>query len=177
MKVILSIIILLTLFLFLVPRVYATSNSASEYVLPYPGVMPGNKLYKVYELFDLAKKYYSFGDFAQFKYNLAQSDKYLVEAKTLFEYKQYPLALKSLDRSNNHFKKIYPSLISASKNGKNITEKKRLYGEAILKHLEVLRSITPTLPEVFIWQDEKKPPVTLSIRRALENSIRLRDEK
>ena len=65
----------------------------SQYVLPYPSAMPGSFLYKLNLVQEEILRYWYFGDFGQFKYNLGLSDKYLVEAKTLFEYKQYLLAI------------------------------------------------------------------------------------
>ena len=67
--------------------ILATSFSfaESDYVLPYPSSMPGSKFYQIRLIWDEVKKYWYFGSFGQFEYNLKQSDKYLVEAKTLFE--------------------------------------------------------------------------------------------
>lgn len=146
----------------------------SSYVLPYPGFMPGNKLYKVYTLFDIIEKYYSFGDFAQFSYNLSKSDKYLVEAKTLFEYNQYPLALAALQRSDHYFKNTYPNLMIAKKHGKDISDKIQALNSASQKHQEVLLGIMSLVPRTFVWQDEKKLPITLYIHDAIQKSIKIR---
>ena len=56
----------------------------SPYVLPYPSAMPGSIFYKLNLIQDELLRFWYFGDFGQFKYNLAQSDKYLVEAINLF---------------------------------------------------------------------------------------------
>ena len=72
-------------FIILIPSsVYAQSS----YVLPYPSQMPGGLYYKIHLIYENVSKYWYFGDFGRFDYNLKQSDKYLVETKTLFEYKQ-----------------------------------------------------------------------------------------
>ena len=78
---------------------------ASEYVLPYPSYMPNHKLYKIRQLVEKLTQYYYFGNLSQYKYYLKTADKYLVEAKTLFEYKQIKLGEVSLSISNDHFAK------------------------------------------------------------------------
>src|SRR3989344_5659903 len=87
----------------------------SIYVLPYPSSMPGNKLYKVHLFLESLEQYWYFGSFGQFKYSLKESDKYLVEAKTLFDYKQYILANKALQKSDIYFSRTFPFLVKAKK--------------------------------------------------------------
>src|SRR3990167_6873899 len=96
--------ILLTLlcFAFIAPKIYAQSS----YVLPYPGEMPGNKVYKLNLIKEKLEKYFYFGNFSQFNYNLKYADKYLVEAKTLFEYKQFLLGDSALKKSDSYFKNL-----------------------------------------------------------------------
>src|SRR5690242_19345931 len=72
----------------------------AEYILPYPGPMPGNKLHKIVQIVDKFQYYWSWGNIARANYFMDLSDKYLVEAKTLFEYKQYLLGVESLKRSD-----------------------------------------------------------------------------
>src|SRR5687768_12398331 len=100
--VIYSITVLLFLF------TPASTLAQSDYVLPYPSSMPGSSLYKIRLIFEEINKYWYFGNISQFTYNLRQSDKYLIEAKTLFEYKQYFLAYQALEKSNHYFNKISP---------------------------------------------------------------------
>lgn len=170
MKYLLIALSFVILFLFTSTSSYATSS----YVLPYPGIMPGNKLYKLHTVFEELQKYFAFGNLSQFKYNLSQSDKYLVEAKTLFEYDQLPLAVAALQKSTQYFKKVYPSLLAAKKQGENISEKKILYESARNKHLEMLETLVDETPEEFTWQDEKKSPVQLFIHRELMEAIQAR---
>lgn len=150
------------------------SQEKSTYVLPYPGVMPGSKLYKINQILEEIEKYYYFGDFSSFKYNLNQSDKYLVEAKTLFEYNQYPLALRALKKSNKYFEKLWPILSAAKNKNKNIEEKSKTLDIASQKHVEVLTELKNKLPEIFIWMDEKKDPVKLLIWEEINNSVKMR---
>lgn len=164
-----SVLLLFFGFIILIPpKIYAS------YVLPYPGVMPGNKLYFLFSILGKAQKYYAFGDFAQFKYNLSHSDKYLIEAKILFEYNQFPLALQALKKSDDFFKKTYPNLKSAKKHMKDISEKKKILYLASEKHKEILTDILSIVPDSFSWQDEKKPPVVLLLRHEILKSIKIR---
>lgn len=146
----------------------------SSYVLPYPGFMPGNKLYKLTEALDMLKKYYSFGDFAKYKYYQSLADKKLVEAKILFEYSQYPLALKALDKSDEYFQKIPEVLKEAKKHDKNITEKEALFRQESLKHIEALTLLESQVPVEFTWRDEKKTPVHLQIKNLIEKALKIR---
>ena len=87
---------------------------AVDYVLPYPSYMPGNPMYKIRQILERAQEYWYFGDMAKVKYHLKMADKYLVEAKTLFEYKQYLLAVDALQRSNQQFQPL-PQLLERVK--------------------------------------------------------------
>jgi len=94
----------IVIFLSVSPQVRA------EYVLPYPSAMPGNKLYRIMRIIDELKKPLYFGSITRYKYHLSLADKYLVEAKTLFEYKQYLLAVDALERSDREFQEATPLL-------------------------------------------------------------------
>ena len=139
------------LVLFLQAPVYA------EYVLPYPSYMPGHKLYKVSRILDDLKQYWYWGTIAQSKYHQGLSDKYLIEAKTLFEYKQYPLALDALRRSDQYFQKNTPDAAREA-------------------HTRALTLLNAQLPESFVWQDERRPPIALDLLGALNRSIAIRNE-
>lgn len=148
--------------------------AGSSYVLPYPSSMPGSKFYTIRLIWDEIKSYWYFGDFGQFKYKLKQADKYLVEAKTLFEYKQYFLASKALRKSDDYFKNISLNLLKAKKKNKNITQKQNLLKKAALKHIEVLIKIESEIPNTFIWRPEKSLPTVLNLDESVGESIAIR---
>ena len=102
------------------------------------------------------------------------ADKYLVEAKILFEYKQYLLGYKALKKSDQYFIDILPNLIRAEKNGKNTLQKRIILKEAARKHIETLNKMQIDSPDVFNWQPEKALPTTLGIKGAIEYSINVR---
>lgn len=152
--------------------VFAQSN----YVLPYPSNMPGNFSYKLHLIYENVSKYWYFGDFGRFDYNLKMADKYLVEAKTLFEYKQYLLGYKALKKSDQYFINILPNLVRAGRNGKNTLEKRIILKEASKKHIEVIEQVEKNTPDIFVWQPEKSTPTTLNLEKALNESIHLREK-
>lgn len=168
MKVI-AIGLLIIFFLFL-----AKPLEASSYVLPYPSSMPGSVLYDFNLLKESILKFWFFGSLGQFKYNLKQSDKYLVEAKTLFEYNQALLALHALNTSDEYFGQVSVHLDKAKKEGKNVMGSREILGRASKKHIEVLNKLKDELPQTLDWNPEKDKPQTLMLRRDLNNSIELR---
>ena len=148
----------------------------SSYVLSYPSAMPGSIFYKFNLIKDEILKFWYFGDFGQFDYTLRESDKYLVEAKTLFDYKQYLLGHKALLSSDRYFIKIKPALKSASKNGKNISAKQNLLKAAAGKHIEELKKIKNAVPESFEWAPEKDKPTNLELWKSIDRAINVREK-
>lgn len=146
----------------------------SSYVLPYPSFMPGSKFYLLQQAKDAVLRYWRFGSFGQFKYNLGLADKYLVEAKTLFEYKQYLLAYQALKNSNGYFFSAYQFLGKAKLEGKNITEKEQIFKDAALKHKEVLEQVKTYVPNAFEWKPEKDKPTRLLLWEEIDKVIALR---
>lgn len=167
---------LILLFLIIVSFfAYPVSFAQSEYVLPYPSSMPGSKFYVISSAWDRFMKYWYFGAFSQFSYNLKQSDKYLVEAKTLFEYKQYFLAYAALQKSDEYFEQAKIALKEAAKQNRNLDQKKEILKQAALKHREVLQALRSSAPENFLWQPEKAAASSLEIGQQLSKSITLRE--
>lgn len=160
MKNRITLLLLVYCLLSIVPFSYA------DYVLPYPSFMPGNKMYRISRVIDNLKANWYFGNIAKTKYHLGLSDKYLVEAKTLFEYKQYLLAVDALKRSNDHFE-VLPQFI------KNDTQK-NIVREAGGVHIRVLEELASKLPEEFIWKPEKSEESVLYIGSLIRQSKGLR---
>lgn len=152
------------------------SFAASSYVLPYPGAMPGSSLYKPHLLLEKLLQYWYFGNLGQFTYNLKESDKYLVEAKTLFEYNQYLLGYKALLKSDDYFIKTLPDLNNAKLEGKNIEQNRLLLSSAANKHMEVLQKLENEVPKTFNWQPEKSFSSILNLESSLEQSIKIREK-
>ncbi|MBI4066279.1 hypothetical protein HY411_01040 [Candidatus Gottesmanbacteria bacterium] len=151
-------------------------RAAAAYVLPYPSIMPGHKLYRIARLIDEAKQYWYWGNLSSYRYYLGQSDKALVEVKTLFEYSQYLLAINALERSSAALQPIPYSLKAARDEGKNIEKYRREFGEAMEEHKRLIVKIREETPEQFTWTPEKAAPQTLMIHQALWEAERIRTE-
>lgn len=165
-------VLFLVLFCF---TLYCSSAFASSsYVLPYPSVMPGSKFYKLRVVFELIEKYWYFGNLSQFKYNLSLSDRYLVEAKTLFEYNQFLLADNALKKSDKYFVNASLSINKAENNDENVNDIKKIFVSASQKHREVLSALENELPDVYNWTPEKGNASKLEIRDDIQKSIKIR---
>ena len=165
-------LLFLILILTLTSYVFAESN----YVLPYPSAMPGSKFYQISLVWGELKKYWYFGNFGQFKYNLKESDKYLVEAKTLLEYRQYLLGHKALKKSDSYFIQTLPYLLNAQSENKNIDQNRFILRQAALKHIEALEKLKLIIPRTFIWQPEKSLPTTLNLESLIKESVAIRNK-
>ncbi len=146
----------------------------ADYMLPYPSYMPGNKLYTVSKIVDALNGWWHWGSIGQLKYHMNLADKYLVEAKTLFEYKQYVLALDALARSDKHIALVprYIELINNEQKESNNFES--LFREELDVHARTLSNLQSTLPKEFIWTPEKKPAQTLPLFEILSSAMQLR---
>ena len=154
---------------FLTGKVFAES----DYVLPYPGIMPGSYYYIFSQSIDYFRNWWSFGNLSQFTYHLSMADKKLVEAKTLFEYRQYLLASKALSSYQNHLKTADFFLKNAKEEGKDTSQKKALFFKAIEKHNDVLEKIKSDTPSVFVWQPERESATTIEIHDMIFKAIAL----
>ena len=152
------------------------SFAESGYVLPYPPQMPGSFMYKLRLASEEIQKYWYFGDFGQFTYSLKQADKYLVEAKTLFEYKQYLLGIQALKKSDTYFTNTFSWMIKAKKKHKDIVQKQKVLKSATLKHIELLNQLKLNVPETFVWRPEKLSPTVLNLKKAIDESIPVRNK-
>ena len=146
----------------------------ADYVLPYPGYMPGNKLYRVSRVLDQARAPLYFGSLSTYKYHLSLADKYLVEAKVLFEYKQYLLAVDALARSDKEFVVLPRYLVQAGKQRKDVSRFEQQLSEAALMHIQILEELLIKLPDTFTWTPEKSDATLLPLRDLLLHSMNIR---
>ena len=146
----------------------------ADYVLPYPSSMPGNFFYKISRVVDQAKSYWHWGAIASIKYHLGLSDKYLVEAKTLFEYKQYLLASNALIRSDQQLADIPNLLQQGGKNGEDMSQQRQIIHEAMSAHMAVIATLKTEVPKEFIWKPEKISETQINIDDILTASYKIR---
>lgn len=171
MRIFLHIFFWIILFFLSTYKVFA---AGSTYVLPYPSEMPGSKWYFLYQVVERIEKDWYFGDFASFEYNLKYADKYLVEAKTLFEYDQYLLGQQAIKKSDAYFIKTHRSLEKAKLEGKNITEKEHILKEAVIKHSMVLEQLKIHVPKEFLWEPEKEKSTPLFLWEQIDHAVAIR---
>lgn len=150
------------------------SPAQADYVLPYPSFMPGHKLYRLSRMIDSIKRYWYWGNMASYRYYLTQSDKALVEAKTLFEYGQYLLAIDALKRSNDAVVRAPAALNKAKQEGKAIDRYERELIDAKRKHTEIITKLKVELPQEFTWRPERANPTQLHIAESLDTALRTR---
>jgi len=160
--------------LFFVVIFFSPNYVYAEYVLPYPSILPGNKLYSLSRFMDKVKQYWYLGNLSQAKYHLMLADKYLVEARTLMEYKQYSLGTDALENSNLHFRQISFYLQRAAEEGKNIPLFREEFQQAKQTHLTVLFRLKNEIPSDFTWRTEKGESRQLFLADLINNSIALR---
>ncbi len=134
-------------------------------------------MYTVSRMIDQVKKFWYWGSIAGVKYHMGLADKYLVEAKTLFEYKQYLLAADALKRSDSAFQQISQLITRVHVEGKDTSVLEKTYNEAADVHIEVLQKLLQNLPAEFIWTPEKAPPTNLPLQQLLLRSIEIRTRK
>jgi hypothetical protein len=164
-KKLVSLLIIVYCVLFFAPPARA------DYVMPYPSYMPGSSLYKVSRIVDRLKFYWSWGNIAQIKYHLALADKYLIEAKTLMEYKQYLLGTDALTRSDKEFMQLPAYVAGAKKEGVNVSELRGLIVAAAEKHAELLTGLLTVTPTRFTWTPEKSKPTELPLGEMIQTSV------
>jgi hypothetical protein len=143
----------------------------ADYVMPYPSFMPGNKLYKISRIVDQLKIWWEFGNISQTKYHMLLADKYLIEAKTLFEYKQYLLGLDALKRSDSEILKVPIYIQKGRLEGKNMSKLREIFHEELSSHIEILSVLLTKIPEVYTWTPEKTKSTELNIGVTVRKSI------
>jgi hypothetical protein len=84
------------------------------------------------------------------------------------------LGYNALKKSDWYFSKTFPYLSKAKNEGKNIARNLNILKEASLKHIEILKVLEISLPETFIWQEEKSVAIPLYLGKQISQSIEIR---
>ncbi len=152
------------IFFFLSSPVYA------DYILPYPSYMPGNRLYQISRILDVFSQWWYWGNIASVKYRLKLADKYIVEAKTLFEYHQYQLGVEALKRSDMQVSQIVKYLVLAKQENKDIKKMDSTIVDGMNAHITILEKLSKELPETFTWTPEKQESTLLNFSQLFQNA-------
>lgn len=151
----------------------SVSQVRAEYVLPYPSAMPGSAFYKFSLFVDTLQSFWNWGSIAQFRYNLGQADKYLVQSKTLFEYKQYLLGHEGLKTYINYIQTIQPIILKAYSEGKDVRPTISLYSDALKTHIKLLELVKEQVPQQFTWTPEREEETVLAMHTLIDEAIQL----
>ena len=146
------------------------SPAHASYVMPYPSYMPGHVLYTPRTIVDRIGEWWNFGEIGRAKYHNRLSDRYMVEAKTLFEYGQYKLAVSALKKSDLNFAQSLLYIREVEQRHKDNGELKAHLKEASKKHDEIIISLLSLLPKKAIWEEEYEEPETIEIAFLLRQS-------
>jgi hypothetical protein len=146
-----KIIVLFMLFFAIVcPSVlYAAEGETTEYVLPYPGLLPDHPLYtfKVARdglvgllITDSAKKA---------SFDILQADKRLAEAKALIEKdkKKYPLAETTLSKGENYMEEAITKTKEAKKEGIATSDLEVTLFKSVRKHKKIIAELHVNAPK------------------------------
>lgn len=158
----------------LLMAIFVRSAHASNYVMPYPSYMPGHKLYKLHQIWETVQEYWHFGDLSKEKFHREMADKYIVEAKTLFDYGQHKLAVEALIKSNDHFARAILYLMDITHEKKDNGESKQLLLQSRDKHVELITLLDDALPDEIDWQEEKKENQKLPLHFLFSQSKHIR---
>lgn len=146
----------------------------ASYMLPYPSYMPGNKLYRLSRILDRVKLSWSWGSIAKAKAYMSVSDKYLVEAKTLFEYKQYLLGADALKRSNTAFEQVPIHIHRGRSERKDMSGVVTQVIESMAVHTQILSDMEKEVPREFVWTPEKTSATNLRLSEYIKGAIKIR---
>jgi hypothetical protein len=111
---------------------------------------------------------------SQLKVHRSLSDKYFVESKILFEYKQYSLAVNALVRSNIELERL-PRIFEAV-----IKEKKEIHRiftetkEDMTVQIQLLQQMKEIFPIQYSWEPENQQASVLKIGEEIDNAIFIR---
>jgi len=147
---------------------------AADYVLPYPSYMPGHVLYVPQKIVDQVQEWWYFGWIGQSIYHRELSDRYLVEADTLFRYNQHKLASEALALSNAHFLQELLTVDDLDSEGYDNGLQRLLLIKQAQAHADMLEHLDEILPKQITWEQEKKDAVVLPLGLLVRQSIIIR---
>ena len=118
----------------------------SDYMLPYPGILPDHPLYFLKDFRDKIIEMLIVDPERKSEFYLLQSDKYLSASQSLIEKNQTEKAKMILTQSGTKMKMAVDQLSSLKANGRQVSAGSidRL-GKSIEKHFEILQEMASTL--------------------------------
>ena len=145
----------------------SSASAKVEYVLPYPGALPDSPVYFLKALRDRLVSYLINDPLKKAEFNLLTSDKKANAALYLADQKKYELSVTSFSKSTNYFVEGVAKLKEAfdlEKDGQSVLGHMQL---SVVKHQEVLKSISERAPKKFAPVLEHEAKRLAGIRDAL----------
>lgn len=121
-------------------------KKASEYVLPYPGILPGNPLYNLKMVRDRVLGFLVADKVKRADFYLLQSDKRMAAGEALIKNNKHLLAERTMSRAVKYYEQSVKSLLELKINtdeSRDLKNRLLLAGE---KHQEILSGILVNLP-------------------------------
>ena len=136
------------------------ATKSVDYLLPYPGILPDNPLYKIKMLRDRILAFFITDPVKKAEYYLLMADKRINAGKMLIDYGKPALGDETLSKGQAYMVKAIEELKRAKESERDISGLIEKLDKATSKHLEVLKTVLEKAPE-----NAKK-----GIQNAIENS-------
>jgi hypothetical protein len=118
-----------------------TAKATSDYVLPYPGILPGHPLYPIKMARDQFLGWLITDPLKKAEYNLLMADKRLNSGYYLIQYGKQKDGIVTISKGEKYFGMALEWTKTAKSKGKDINPFKDTMIRSSLKHEEILTSL------------------------------------
>lgn len=132
---------------FLILLVFPQKSSASDYTLPYPGLLPDSPVYFLKIIRDRIVVFLTSDPLKKAEFNFLTSNKRLAAGIALFERKKFTLSESTLSKGENYFEDAISELKSAKQAGMNIDSMLLNLSQASQKHILVITDLEKRSPK------------------------------
>ena len=130
-----------------IPTPTPTPRPKVEYMLPYPGILPGHPLFFLKSLRDRLVEFFINDPLKKAEYHLLLADKWLNSGLFLLEQGKTDLAEGAFTKGENYLEKALEEVEKAQKTGKDTSALMSKLSLATLKHQEVLTEVLGKVPD------------------------------
>lgn len=143
------------------PTLVATpAAQKSNYILPYPGILPDHPLYFLKMLRDRILDLFTQAPLKKTEFLILMADKRLGAGKTLIDYGKINLGETTISKGENYLERAVSSISQIGSKGEKGNEVLDKLKESLAKHIEVLQEVQQKVPE------EAKSGITNALERA-----------
>jgi hypothetical protein len=158
--VVLSMFLIATYFIPVVSAQEVTvTPKQSDYMLPYPGLLPNNPLYFLKALRDDIQGFFISDPVQKAVFDIQESDKHVAASLILSKNpKNVTLAVTTLSKGENYFEDAVGKVALAKKQGINVKESTMHLIQSNEKHQEVIQQIEQTVgkDKQALFENERK---------------------